>query len=170
MDGVSYDNRLLLLQTILGTDYLWNNVRVMGGAYGAAAKFLHDGTVYFSSYRDPNLADTLKIYNAIPHFVRSFAPDAREMRKYIIGTIGQLDAPLTPSMKGERATEDFISHIEQDDIQQERDDILSATAENLTVFADPLEDAMSKGICCTIGSEAKIRENEELFDSVTSLM
>ena len=170
VDGVSYDNRLLLLQTILGTDYLWNNVRVMGGAYGAAAKFLHDGTVYFSSYRDPNLADTLKIYNAVPHFIRSFAPDAREMRKYIIGTIGQLDAPLTPSMKGERATEDFISHIEQDDIQQERDDILSATAENLTVFADPLEDAMSKGICCTIGSEAKIRENEELFDSVTSLM
>lgn len=169
-EGLLYDNRLLLLQTILGTDYLWNNVRVMGGAYGAAAKFLHDGTVYFSSYRDPNLADTLKIYNAVPHFVRSFAPDEREMRKYIIGTIGRLDAPLTPSMKGESATEDFISHIGQDDIQQERDDILSATPEDLTFFADPLEDAMSKGICCTIGSEAKIRENEELFDSVTSLM
>ena len=171
VDSVSpYDNRLLLLQTILGTDYLWNNVRVMGGAYGAAAKFLHDGTVYFSSYRDPNLADTLKIYNAVPDFVRSFAPDEREMRKYIIGTIGRLDAPLTPSMKGENATEDFISHIGQDDIQQERDDILSATPADLTFFADSLEDAMSKGICCTIGSEAKIRENKELFDSVTSLM
>lgn len=170
-DGFSaYDNRLLLLQTILGTDYLWNNVRVMGGAYGAAAKFLHDGTVFFSSYRDPNLTDTLKIYNAIPHFVRSFAPDEREMRKYIIGTIGRLDAPLTPSMKGESATADFISHIGQDDIQQERDDILSATSKDLTFFADPLEKAMAKGICCTIGSDAKIRENEELFDSVISLM
>lgn len=168
--GLNYDNRLYLLQTILGTDYLWNTVRVMGGAYGAAAKFLDDGTVYFSSYRDPNLRNTIQIYNDAARYVRSFAPDEREMRKYIIGTVGRLDTPLTPSMKGERSNEDYISHIRQEDIQQERDDILSATPEALHAFAAPLEAAMDKGICCIIGSESEIRKNEELFDSVTSLM
>lgn len=165
-----YDNRLYLLQTILGTDYLWNTVRVMGGAYGAAAKFEHDGTVCFSSYRDPNLKNTIQTYNDAAQYVRSFAPDDRELRKYIIGTVGRLDTPLTPSMKGERSSEDYISHIRQEDIQQERDDILSATPEALRAFAAPLDTAMSKGICCVIGSESEIKKNKKLFDSVTSLL
>lgn len=170
LQGYSYDNRLTLLQTVLGTDYLWNNVRVMGGAYGAGVRFQHDGTLFFSSYRDPHLKNTMTIYANVSKFIGSFAPNERELRKYIIGTIGRLDSPLTPSMKGERATEDFISHISQDDIQQERDDVLTASPEALNAFAGPIEQTLTKGICCVIGSESKIKEHEGLFDSVTSLM
>ncbi len=166
----TYDHRLKLLQTILSTDYLWNNVRVKGGAYGAACRFVHDGMLFFSSYRDPNLSKTLDIYDGVHDYLRDFKPDERELRKYIIGTIGRLDSPLTPSMKGERAAGDYISHVGYEEQQRERDEILAATTRDLTVFADPLKNAMAQGHCCVIGSESKIRENEQLFDSVSSLL
>ena len=166
----TYDHRLKLLQTILSTDYLWNNVRVKGGAYGAACRFVHDGMLFFSSYRDPNLSKTLDIYDGVHDYLRNFKPDERELRKYIIGTIGRLDAPLTPSMKGERAAGDYISHVSYEEQQRERDEILAATTRDLAAFADPLKNAMAQGHCCVIGSESKIRENKQLFDSVSSLL
>ncbi|MEA3548103.1 MAG: insulinase family protein [Thermodesulfobacteriota bacterium] len=166
----TYDHRLKLLQTILSTDYLWNNVRVKGGAYGAACRFVHDGMLFFSSYRDPNLTKTLDIYDGVHDYLRDFKPEERELRKYIIGTIGRLDAPLTPSMKGERASGDYISHVSYEEQQRERDEILAATTRDLTSFADPMKNAMAQGQCCVIGSETKIRKNEQLFDSVSSLL
>jgi Zn-dependent M16 (insulinase) family peptidase len=169
-DGFSYDNRLRLLQTIVSTDYLWNQVRVKGGAYGAGCSFIHDGTFFFTSYRDPNLSQTLETYDNTADYIANFSPTERELRKYIIGAIGRLDTPLTPAMKGERATADYIAQLSQEEIQQQRDDILHAAVKELNALALPIREAMARGYCCVIGSESQINGNQDVFELVETLL
>lgn len=168
--GFSYDNRLILLQTIIGTDYLWNQVRVKGGAYGSGCSFIHDGTFFFTSYRDPNLRRTLDTYDGVAAYVKDFSPAERELRKYIIGAIGRLDAPLTPAMKGERATADYIARFSRKDIQEQREEILHASVQELTALAAPIAAAMTAGHCCVVGSESQINKDRDVFDRVETLL
>ena len=98
--GFAYTGALRILRTILSYDYLWMNLRVKGGAYGCMAAFQRNGTAYMVSYRDPHLAETLEIYRGLPEYLRAFEADEREMTKYIIGTISDLDTPLNASLKG----------------------------------------------------------------------
>ncbi len=84
-EGYEYTGALRLLRIILSYDYLWINVRVKGGAYGCMNTFLRSGESYFVSYRDPNLSDTLDVYDRIPEYIKNFSPDERDMTKYIIG-------------------------------------------------------------------------------------
>ncbi len=168
--GFNYDNRLRLLQTIISTDYLWNQVRVKGGAYGAGCNFIHDGTFFFTSYRDPNLRRTLETYDNTAAYIEKFSPAERELRKYIIGAIGRLDAPLTPAMKGDRATADHIAELSQEEIQHQRDDILTASAKELKALSLPIKEAMAAGHCCVIGSESQISKDKDVFDRVVPLL
>jgi len=114
-------------QVILSYDYLWLNVRVKGGAYGCGGGFLRNGNVYFSSFRDPNLKETNEIYEKIPEYIRSFHANERDMTKYIIGTVSELDTPLTPAAKGRRSLNAYLSKIAFADVKRERDEILDAT-------------------------------------------
>lgn len=168
--GFSYDNRLALLRTVLGTDYLWSQVRVKGGAYGSGCSFMNDGTFFFTSYRDPNLGQTIDIFDRAASYIKEFAAEERELRKYIIGTIGRLDSPLTPSMKGNRAAADYISNFTQKDIQQLRDDILSASVKDLNCLAEPIARSMACGNFCVVGSESRIKGDKDLFDRVETLL
>lgn len=102
-EGYEYTGALRLLRIILSYDYLWINVRVKGGAYGCMNTFLRSGESYFVSYRDPNLSDTLDVYDRIPEYIKSFSPDERDMTKYIIGTFSALDTPMNPEAKGSRS-------------------------------------------------------------------
>ena len=74
-EGYEYTGALRLLRIILSYDYLWINVRVKGGAYGCMNTFLRSGESYFVSYREPNLSDTLDVYDIIPEYIKSFSPD-----------------------------------------------------------------------------------------------
>ncbi|MFO7761338.1 MAG: insulinase family protein [Thermodesulfobacteriota bacterium] len=168
--GFAYDNQMQVLQKIIGTDYLWNNIRVLGGAYGAMACFNHNSTVFFSSYRDPNLEKTLETFNRTPDYIKEFQPDEREIRKYIIGTVSNLDSPLTPSMKGKQAAADYICQLSQKEIQQKREDILNTKAEDIRGFSAPLSSALKAANYCVIGSETKISKAEHLFDTAAALL
>ena len=75
--GHSYSGTLQVLKTILSYDYLWNNIRVRGGAYGAFFNISRDGNVFLGSYRDPNLIETLNTYNNIPEYLKTFDVDER---------------------------------------------------------------------------------------------
>ena len=98
-EGYEYTGALRLLRIILSYDYLWINVRVKGGAYGCMNTFLRSGESYFVSYRDPNLSDTLDVYDRIPEYIKNFSPDERDMTKYIIGTFSALDTPMNPEAR-----------------------------------------------------------------------
>jgi len=161
--GYGYSGVLMVLRTITSMDYLWNRVRVQGGAYGSFARFSRNGNMYFCSYRDPNLRETLSVYDEAKEYLRRFDADDREMTKYIIGTISKLDAPLTPSMKGEVATERFFAGLTQEDVQKARGEVLSTRKKDIARCAQMVGESMDHNYFCVIGSEGKLRENGELF-------
>ena len=167
--GFSYTGALKILKVILSYDYLWNNIRVKGGAYGCGSGFARNGNVYFSSYRDPNLKNTNEVYEKIPEYIRNFSADERDMTKYIIGTISGMDTPLNPNAKGERSTLAYLSHITFEDIQTERDQVISAKEEDIRKLADLVEAVLAQENICVIGNEEKIKEEQELFLSTKDL-
>ncbi len=167
--GFSYTGALKILKVILSYDYLWNNIRVKGGAYGCGSGFARNGNVYFSSYRDPNLKNTNEVYEKIPEYIRNFSADERDMTKYIIGTISGMDTPLNPNAKGERSTLAYLSHITFEDIQTERAQVISAKEEDIRKLADLVEAVLAQENICVIGNEEKIKEEQELFLSTKDL-
>jgi len=168
--GYSYHGSLKVLETILRYDYLWTRVRVQGGAYGGFAKFERNGNMIFGSYRDPNLKETLAVYNETAPYIKEFSVDEREMTKYIIGTISQLDTPLTASQKGERATNRYLRQISHQDIQQERNEILATQQVDISKLATVVESAMKENYLCVFGSEQKIKENKDIFNHLMNVM
>lgn len=161
--GYAYHGALRILKVIMGYEYLWNNVRVKGGAYGCMNQYLRNGDVYFVSYRDPNLAATNEVYEKIPDYVRNFTADEDEMTKYIIGTVSDLDAPLNPSAKGARSMTAYLQGLTYEDIQKERDEILGATDADIRAFAGLLEAVLSDGAFCVVGGEEVLRRNSGMF-------
>lgn len=168
--GYPYHGSLKVLETILRYDYLWTRVRVQGGAYGGFAKFERNGNMVFGSYRDPNLKETLAVYDEMPIYLRNFTVDQREMTKYIIGTMSQLDTPLTSSQKGERATNQYLRKISQAKIQQERNEILATKQEDICKLAELVETAMQQNYLCVFGNEQKIKENQHLFSHLSNVV
>ena len=169
--GYDYTGYLRVLKTILSYDYLWNNVRVKGGAYGAMCGFSGvDGDAYFTSYRDPNLATTNQVYENVVDYIKNFTADERDITKYIIGTFSSLDAPLTPQGKGRRSLGMLFSGVTEEDLQRERKEVLSVTEEDIRGLHRLVKSVLDGGNICVIGNETRIDENKELFDTVTSLV
>ena len=165
--GFSYSGKLRVLNNILRSSYLYQELRVKGGAYGNMSDFTLGGYLYFVSYRDPNLRETLEVYNTIPEFLRNFDCDKREFDKYIIGEISSLDFPLTPEGIGDKADEDYITGFTFEDRQQIRDEVLSAKIEDMRNYAELIEAVMSKNHYAVFGSESKVKEAADLFDAIT---
>lgn len=169
-EGYEYTGALRLLRIILSYDYLWINVRVKGGAYGCMNTFLRSGESYFVSYRDPNLSDTLDVYDRIPEYIKSFSPDERDMTKYIIGTFSALDTPMNPEAKGSRSLSAYLEGVTYEQIQKERNEILNAQPEDIRRLADLVEAVLKKDSICVIGNENMIKESAGLFENVEKLI
>ncbi len=164
-----YSDSLQVLRTIASLDYLWNRVRVRGGAYGCFARFSRDGNMYFCSYRDPNLTETLDVYDGAADFIRVFDAEEREITKYIIGTISRFDRPLTPSMKGETAAGRYFQNISHEDVQRAREGILRTGKEDIRAAADLVSDAMKQNFICVLGNEARIKKLKGVFGSLVDV-
>ena len=169
-EGFSYTGLLQIVKVMMSYDYLWQNIRVLGGAYGCMAAFGRTGDTTFVSYRDPNLRKTNEVYNGIPEYLEQFEADEREMTKYVIGTISDLDTPLTPSMKGRRSLGAYFSGITDEDVQRERDEILQAQPEQIRALAPLMRAVLGQENLCVIGNEQKIKEDADLFYSTRALV
>jgi Zn-dependent M16 (insulinase) family peptidase len=167
--GYEYTGKMKVLQTILNTGYLWNKVRVMGGAYGASIGIDRAGTLLFTSWRDPNLMETLAVYDEVSSFLQSFTATEREMNNYIIATIGKLDTQLTPYGNGATVTKDYLRGITYADRQKERDQVLATTQEDIRNFADMFTELKQQNYFCVVGNEAKLKENQEHFSALVQL-
>lgn len=167
--GASYTGALQILKVILGYDYLWQNVRVKGGAYGCMSNFTRIGDGYFMSYRDPNLEKTNEIYEGVVEYLRQFSVGERDMTKYIIGTISNIDQPMTPATKGDRSMNLYMNHVTAEMIREERSQILDATEEDIRALADVVKAVLASNQICVIGSEEKIEEQKHLFQETKSL-
>lgn len=161
--GFSYTGALRILKVILSYGYLWENVRVKGGAYGCMSGFGALGDTYFVSYRDPHLKQTNQVFEGIAEYVRNFTVSQRDMTKYIIGAISELDTPLTPMAKGLRSLNAFMNGVTFEDFQKERDEILRADQESIRELADLLAAVLSQENICVIGNEKKLEQEREMF-------
>ena len=168
--GIKHHGSFLVLKTLLSFEHLWNEVRVKGGAYGVMCSFPHNGSGYMVSYRDPNLKETYDIFGAVADYLRSFEASDRDMVKFIIGTVRGIDAPLTPRAEGNRSFDHYMTGRGIDRIQQTRDEILSTTVEDIRKTADMVDAIMSDGYFCVVGSEARIRECEDMFEEVRAFI
>ncbi len=169
-DGYKYVGSLRVLQTIVSLDYLWNTVRVKGGAYGCMTGYSRNGDLYFVSYRDPNIIETIAAYDNVHSYISTFSADEREMTKYIIGTISSMDTPLTPSMIGERALNNYLSNISFEDRQEERNQILATTQKDIQQLSDLVKSAVKQDNLCVLGNENKIEKHKNLFDQLMTVI
>ncbi len=165
--GASYTGALQILKVILSYDYLWQNIRVKGGAYGCMSNFNRIGEGYFVSYRDPNLKRTMEVYEGITDYLKKFTVSKRDMTKYIIGTISNIDHPMTPAAKGERSMNLYMNHVSPEMIRKERLEILEAQQEDIRALADVVEAILAADQLCVIGSEEKIDAEKEMFNALT---
>jgi Zn-dependent M16 (insulinase) family peptidase len=161
--GHSMHGSWLCIQNWLRTTYLWERVRVQGGAYGGFCTFDPlSGAFTYLSYRDPNLLGTVDNYDGTPGFIREHAPDKAEVERTIIGVIGNLDAYMLPDAKGYTSLNRYLTHTTEERRQQIRDEVLGTTVEDFAKFADVAEDVARHGRVVVVGSPQAIdRANAE---------
>lgn len=169
--GYEYTGALEVLKVILSYGYLWNNIRVKGGAYGCMCGFSRlNGNSYFASYRDPNLKETNEVYKGIYDYLKSFDADDRDMTKYVIGTISNIDRPLTPRAKGTNSLAAYMTGTTAEDLQKQRDEILGVSNDDIRGLAEVVKAILDSENICVIGNENKIEENKDLFTEVKQLI
>ncbi len=168
--GLKYNGSLRVLKVMMGYDYLWKNIRILGGAYGCMSSFAKNGDCAFVTYRDPNLQNSIDVFEGASEYLRSFESDDRTILQYIIGAISDLDTPKTPSAKGAYGLTAYLCNAKMENIQKNRDELLGTTKESIRGLADYVDAFMSDECLCVIGSAEKIEESKELFNSVQQLI
>jgi len=149
-----YHGSALVISKFLGATFLWDHVRVSGGAYGGFCRFdPRSGDFRYLSYRDPNLGKTLEIYDGAAAFLKNVELGEDELAKAIIGCIGDVDSYMLPDAKGYQS---MLRHLlEEDDEyrQKVRDEILSTTVGDFRNFASSLEAIVKDAGICVVGSK-----------------
>lgn len=168
--GYEYTGALKVLKIIFSYEYLWLNVRVKGGAYGCMSGSTREGDFYMVSYRDPNLAKTNEIYEGAAEYVKNFNVSRRDMVKFIIGTIGEMDSPLTPSAKGMRSFTHYMTHTTIDMLRKDRAQVLNATVESIRALAPLIDAAVKQDYLCVVGGQKAISEAKDMFDVIKPLI
>ena len=168
-DGLAYTGALRVLKVIMGYDYLWNQVRVKGGAYGCMCSFSKSGDSYFVSYRDPNLSKTVDVYEQAADYIAAFSQDERSMTQYIIGAVSELDTPLTPASKALRSLSAYMTNQKEEDFQKERDELLGVTQETIRGLSAHVRSFVGQNYFCVVGNDEKIKDAAKMFDTVADL-
>jgi len=161
--GYELDGSISVITNYLGTTWLWEKVRVQGGAYGGFSTFdRYSGLFSYVSYRDPNLTGTLDNYDGTAAFLRNLSLNNEELVKSIIGTIGTLDAYQLPDAKGYTSLIRHLVGVSDESRQMYRDQVLSTTAKDFKLFAETLDYVREKGVVVAMGSAEAINAANEL--------
>ena len=154
--GYAFDGSMRVLSKILSLGYLWNEIRVKGGAYGAGFLLRESGNMAFYSYRDPGAARSLGIYREASAFIRAFVESGEDITKFIIGTIADSEPVLSTSAKGSVADTDYFSGRTYEDRLRVRRQVLATDAEALLRHADTLDAIADSASICVVGGKDKL--------------
>ncbi len=168
--GFQYTGALRVLQMIFSYEYLWIQLRVKGGAYGCMCSFGSQGDSMFVTYRDPNLKETYDVYDRAYQFVETFDPDARDMKKYIIGTISGMDMPMGPDDMGARSFQAYLMGKTEEEMQKDRDQVLGCTKEDIQALAPLVKAVVDAGNRCCVGNEDKMQQAKDCFDVIRNVL
>jgi Zn-dependent M16 (insulinase) family peptidase len=157
--GYEPDGSIHVIGKYLGTTWLWDKIRVQGGAYGGFSTFNQNSGVFtYLSYRDPNVLATLDNYDNTVKFLRDLDLSESELKKSIIGTIGDFDAYLLPDAKGYQSMVRHLTHYTDGIRQQTRDEVLGASVQDFKQFADVLQRVAEHGEVVVLGSAEAIHK------------
>lgn len=161
--GYTYHGSLEVIANHLRTSYLWDKIRVQGGAYGAFNRFNRQSGVWtFLSYRDPNLEETLKVYDGAGVYLRDLSLSSDDLTKSIIGAIGSMDPHQLPDAKGYTAFVRHLLGVTDADRQLRREQVLGTTAADFRAFGDVLDAVRAEGRVVVLGSQDALqRANRE---------
>ncbi len=155
--GIPFHGSNIVISGYLRNSWLWDRVRVQGGAYGAFCQLdRHSGTLTFVSYRDPNLLKTIEAFDKAVDFLRNAPLTEGEIAKSVIGAIGHMDAYLLPDAKGYTSLIRHLIGDTEENRQQIREEVLSTSAEDFRRFAEALEQLRENGIVKVLGAQAII--------------
>ncbi len=156
--GYKHHGSSKVISRYLRNSWLWDRVRVQGGAYGAFCILNSlSGVLTMVSYRDPNLVKTIAAFDGAVEFLRTMNLSQAELTKGIIGAIGDMDSYMLPDEKGYTSMLRYLNGNDAESRQQMRDEILATTTRDFTAFADVLDLVRQKGIIKALGSENAIR-------------
>ncbi len=168
-EGLVYSGVLKVLRVMLNYDYLWINLRVLGGAYGCMSGFGKSGRAFLVSYRDPEVGKTNKIFEELPDYLEKWQGDETTVAKYIIGAISGMDRPLSPSDKAALSVADCFLGTTDEELQKDRDEVIGCDAAALRDSAKYIRALLKDGALCTIGNEGQIEKDAALFKSLRNL-
>lgn len=167
--SLKFTGAFKVLKVWMSYEYLWVNIRVKGGAYGCFASFLKKGDVRMSSFRDPKCAATSRVFLDTAKAVEELEMSERDLTKYILGAVNELDTPLTPAKKGAESLIAYLTGTTQASLQKIRDEVLSTTVEDLRALAGRIACAMDENYICAVGNASQIEADHEIFKTVTNL-
>jgi hypothetical protein len=151
--GYQMHGSAMVIQNYLGTSYLWEKIRIQGGAYGGFATFdRYSGVFNFLSYRDPNLLKSLKNYDGTVDYLRGLELSQDEVTKAIIGTIGSIDSYQLPDAKGYTSLVRHLTGSTDNDRQRIREEVLGTTGADFKRFADAVEAVRDHGHVVVLGA------------------
>ncbi len=156
--GEKYSGVIRVLGKILSLSYLWNEVRVQGGAYGAGFSVAETGNAGYYSYRDPNPVRSLDIYKKSSEFIRKFVKSEEEIDKFIIGSISDLEPLQSTKVYAFACDSDYFRNICKEDRQREKQQMLSATKADLENYCEILQQLGKQGAQCIIGHAGVLGE------------
>lgn len=148
---------------------MWNEVRVKGGAYGCGCSILRNGGIYTYSYRDPSVKATYEAYEKIGEFLRNIKINQREMTKYILGAVNELDKPKSLQTRFDTAVNEYLNAITAEKKQKEREELISIKAEEIASFGELFDKAFGENIRVTLGNESAVNSSSELFEKIRGL-
>lgn len=167
--NTNFNGSIKVINNYLSMAYLWQVVRVKGGAYGCFAKESFNEAITFASYRDPNIKSTIEAYNEVPTWISNLDLTEEELTQAKIGAIGQLDDSCHVSLKGSRALARFLAHTSQDEIRQIRHELINSSLNDVKATAKLYKESLDNDALCVIGNENTIKENKELFKTIRQL-
>lgn len=168
--GLNYNGSLRVLKNIMSYDYLWNNIRVKGGAYGCMCSFTKTGDCFFVSYRDPNLAGTVDVFEQVADYLENYDTKERGMTQAVIGAISELDTPLTPATLALKSMSAYMTGMTEADYQRERDEVLACDVKAIRELAKYIRAALEDKYICVVGNEEMIKQEKDRFDNLENLL
>lgn len=167
--GLKYRGDLTVLANILNSSYLHNEIRAKGGAYGGGITIGRSGDMATYSYRDPNLKNTVKVYDSIGSFVENVKMSEEDLKNFIIGSMNSFDPLLSPEQVGDINLSRFITGLKVEDLEKSKKEALETNLEKLNSYGKIFDEAMKKNYLAAFGSENIIRDGENLFKKIKSI-
>ncbi|HFI0463057.1 TPA: insulinase family protein [Streptococcus suis] len=169
IDDFDFNGQYNVLANALRYDYLWNNIRVKGGAYGAMYGLRRNGDLFLASYRDPNIVKTLETYGGVGDYIHHLEASDEAILKYMIGTLSELNQPKSAADKGNTAFVLYQQGRTTQNIIQFKEEILATDLAQLKALEATIRKAVEDATVVVIGNKAQIDAVKDQFDQVIEL-